>query len=87
MRRTKRFFFLFNNTRLLRLLFFLGKKLHHNVSYRLWRLSNKTQNQDILMKTNKEVKTINLLVRTKLDGCEVLQLITINSLSITSKLF
>lgn len=49
----------------------LGRKIHHNVSYRLWRLSNKTQNQDILMKTNNEVKTVVLLVRTKLDGCEV----------------
>lgn len=51
---------------------FLGKKLYHNAFYRLWRLSNKLPDQSVLMKSNTDVKTVTLLVRTKLDGCEVI---------------
>lgn len=43
------------------------------MSYRVWRLSNKIQSQDVLMKTNNEAKPVTLLVRTKLDGCEVIR--------------
>lgn len=46
------------------------KKIFHNVSYRLWSFDPKYEASGLL-KTNNKQKQINVLVRCKLDGCEV----------------
>lgn len=46
-------------------------KHHHNVTYRLWKLQLKTE-QCKLIKDKYKFNNIHLLVRCKLDGCEVM---------------
>lgn len=49
----------------------LKNKIHHNVSYRLWKLQLKNE-QCELMKAKYNTNSFHILVRCKLDGCEVI---------------
>lgn len=44
--------------------------VHHNVSYRLWKV-RKNVNSNTLLKNQMKNTELNLLIRTKLDACEV----------------
>ncbi|RZC38475.1 uncharacterized protein BDFB_001399, partial [Asbolus verrucosus] len=44
--------------------------IHHNVSYKIWSVQ-KTDNQNTLMKSKAKDKEIKLLIRCKLDACEL----------------
>nr|XP_015838956.1 PREDICTED: uncharacterized protein LOC103314281 [Tribolium castaneum] len=46
------------------------KVIHHNANYRIWNIK-KTTSHNTLMKNQSKDTEINLLVRCKLDGCEV----------------
>lgn len=47
-----------------------GRKVHHNVSYRTWYMKRKLAFNPF-MKVNQASKELTMMVRCKIDGCEV----------------
>lgn len=60
--------------------------IHHNVSYRLWELKQKFEDNKDLMKRTASIRPISVLVRTKLDGCEQTDNGTIRPVIVVPKL-
>jgi hypothetical protein len=60
-----------------------NRTIHHNVNYRTWNVK-KTTSQNTLMKNQIKDEEINLLVRCKLDACEVMVDLTARKSSLLS---